>query len=42
MNCLSDNILSLHNAYKKTNLNYDEYNMNDGKPYKYGDVINEE
>ncbi len=29
----------IHDMYKRSNINYDEYNMNDGKPYTFGDFI---
>lgn len=41
MNCSNGDLMAVHNMYKKVNLNYNEYNMNDGKPYNYGDILNE-
>ena len=30
---------TIHRVYAKSNIIYSEYNMNDGKPYNYGDFI---
>ena len=32
-------IWTIHNVYRKSGIIYSDYNMNDGKPYDYGDCI---
>lgn len=41
LNCRGKQYNVIHNVYKKNNLDYNNYNMNEGKPYNYGDYINE-